>query len=592
MLADVAGRFAMLSRSERLRWMAMAPLGLVTAALEGLGGALVFALLTLITHPPPGNQSPLVALINTSLAGAGLSPTITTLAACAALVHIARNVLLVGLAWWRTRVVAFDTAAMSTRLLAAYMSAPWPFHLRHGSAVLIENIHDSTRPFFEVFDAASIMMTETAVVLALSAIAIAVAPVAVSAAAAVIALTGILALRAARETERRGGARQFELGAALYRHVQHSLGALKEVRVLGRAGFFIDAFARDARASAALDTMRGALQAVPRLLLETMFIAGLLALTIVEGRRDQAAVLPLVSVYAYIGFRLVPTAHRIAQQISSLRWNLSASESLTRDLDRIEHVGPPRIEADARLILRDRIEANGVSFTYDGAAGPVLRDVSLTVSRGESVAIVGATGSGKTTLLDILIGLLTPSTGCVTVDGAPIAHGLPAWQARIGYVPQTPYLLDDTLRRNIAIGLEDADIDEGMLARAVAMARLDGVAAALTEGLDTMVGERGIRLSGGERQRVAIARALYRDPALVIFDEATSALDPATEREVAEAIDALRGARTVIVVSHRLKTVERCDRILLLSGGRITASGSYLELAASSDAFRQLAALT
>src|SRR3990170_6816252 len=194
MVADIARRFAMLSRSERLRWMAMAPLGLVTAALEGLGGALVFALLTLITRPEPGSQGSLVVFINTSLAGAGLSPTITTLAACAALVHIARNVLLVGLAWWRTRVVAFDTAAMSTRLLAAYMSAPWPFHLRHGSAVLIENIRDSTRPFFEVFDAASIVMTEAAVVLALSAIAIAVAPAAVSAAAAAIALAGILAL--------------------------------------------------------------------------------------------------------------------------------------------------------------------------------------------------------------------------------------------------------------------------------------------------------------------------------------------------------------------------------------------------------------
>jgi ATP-binding cassette subfamily C protein len=221
----------------------------------------------------------------------------------------------------------------------------------------------------------------------------------------------------------------------------------------------------------------------------------------------------------------------------------------------------------------------------------VLQDVTLSISRGESVAIVGATGSGKTTLLDILIGLLEPSTGCVTVDGLPIEHRLAGWHANIGYVPQVPYLLDDTLRRNIAMGLEAADIDEGMLARAVAIARLDGVVAALAEGLETRVGERGIRLSGGERQRVAIARALYRDPALVIFDEATSALDPATEREVADAVDALRGARTVIVVSHRLTTVERCNRILLLSDGRITASGSYLELAAGSEAFRQLAAL-
>lgn len=569
----------------------MAPLGLLTAAFEGLAGALVFALLTLILHPAPGNHGRLVEFISSSLARAGQPNTLSTLAACAAVVHITRNVLLVVLAWWRTRVVAFDSAAMSTRLLTAYMSAPWPFHLRHGSAVLIENIRGSTRPFFEVFEAASSVLTESAVVLALSAVAIAVAPATVTATAVLMALGVTLALRAARETERRGGKRQFELGAALYRHVQHSLGALKEVRILGRAQFFIDAFSRDARESAALDTMRGALEAVPRLLLETMFVAGLLALTIVQGRRDPAAVLPLVSLYAYVGFRLVPAGHRIAQQINSLRWTMSASESLTGDLDQLEAVRSQRPETGLRLELHDRIDAVGISFAYEGSGRPVLRDVNLSISRGESVAIVGATGAGKTTLVDILIGLLTPSTGSVTVDGVAIEGRPAAWQANIGYVPQAPFLLDDTLRRNIAMGVEEADIDDAALARAVAIAKLDSVVAALTNGLETMVGERGVRLSGGERQRVAIARALYRDPALIIFDEATSALDPAMEREVAEAVDELRGARTVIVIAHRLTTVERCDRILLLSDGRITASGSYEELAAGNESFRQLAAL-
>jgi ATP-binding cassette, subfamily B, bacterial PglK len=591
MLAEVARRFSMLSASERLRWASMAPLGLLTAAFEGLGGALVFALLTLILHPEGGNHGRLVELISSGIVRAGLTNTLSTLAACAAVVHITRNVLLVVLAWWRTRVVAFDTASLSTRLLTAYMSAPWPFHLRHGSAVLIENIRGSTRPFFEVFEAASSMLTESAVVVALSAVAIAVAPAAVTATAVVMALVVTLALRLARDTQRRGGARQFELGAALYRHVQHSLGALKEVRILGRGRFFIDAFSRDARESAALDTTRGALEAIPRLLLETMFVVGLLALTLIEGRRDPAAVLPLVSLYAYVGFRLVPAGHRIAQQINSLRWSLAASESLTGDLDQLETVRPQRIGTGHRLELHDRIDVTGISFAYEGSSEPVLRDVHLSIRRGESVAIVGATGAGKTTLVDILIGLLTPSAGSVSVDGVSIADRIADWQASIGYVPQTPFLLDDTLRRNIAMGVEEADIDDDALARAVAVARLETVIATLDRRLETMVGERGVRLSGGERQRVAIARALYRDPALVIFDEATSALDPATEREVAEAIDDLRGARTVIVIAHRLTTVERCDRIVLLSDGRITASGTYEELATSNESFRQLAAL-
>jgi ATP-binding cassette, subfamily B, bacterial PglK len=177
------------------------------------------------------------------------------------------------------------------------------------------------------------------------------------------------------------------------------------------------------------------------------------------------------------------------------------------------------------------------------------------------------------------------------VDGQPISANLPGWQANIGYVPQHPFLLDDTIRRNIALGIGDAEIDEGAIRRALALARLDRFVDSLPDGLDTVVGEQGVRLSGGERQRIAIARALYRDPALVVFDEATSALDPGTEREIADAIDALRGDRTIVVVAHRLSTVQRCDRVILLHDGRVEADGPWTALAHGSAAFRAVAAL-
>jgi ATP-binding cassette subfamily C protein len=595
MIADVARRFAMLSRHQRLQWAAMAPLGILAAALEAAGGALVFALLTFIVEPRQGTRSHLVVVVWRVLAYLGRpndGNTVLTLAVCAAVVHVGRNVLLVVLAWWRTRVVAFDTARMSTRLLSAYMGAPWPFHLRRGSAGLIEAVRDSARPFFEVFGASAIVLTESAVVLGLCSVLIAVAPAPVTLSAAVMAGSVAVALRVTRDAQRRGGARQFEIGTALYRTLQHSLGALKELRILGRSRFFVDAFSDEALESARLETRRGVLDAIPRLLLETIFMAGLVALIVVQGRYDRAAIVPLASLYAYAGFRLVPAAHRIAQQISTIRWTLSASEPLTADLRHLEAVRSGPVPPAGRVTFSERIDAAGVSFTYEGSRTPVLRDVSLSVARGESVAIVGATGAGKTTLVDILVGLLAPSAGAVSVDGAPIAGRTSAWQAGIGYVPQAPFLLDDTLRRNIALGVADECIDEKALARAVSIARLDTLLAGLPQGLDTMIGERGVRLSGGERQRVVIARALYPDPALVIFDEATSALDPATEREIAEAVDALRGARTIIVIAHRLTTVERCDRILLLSEGRITASGSYWELATGNEPFRRLAALS
>jgi ABC-type multidrug transport system fused ATPase/permease subunit len=591
MVADVRRRFAMLSRAERMRWMTLAPLGVLAAALEGLAGTLVLALLTTMLQPGAGSHGRLADAIRLRISGVDDGRALLTLAACAAVVHIGKNVLLVILAWWRTRIVAADSAALATRLLRAYMAAPWPFHLRRGSAGLIENVRDSTRPFFGVFEAASSVLTDGAVMLALCAVALAAAPLAVTGAAVILTFAMAVALRLGRRGQHRAGGRHFELGEALYRHLQHSLGALREVRILGRAQFFTDAFARDARAAARLEARRGVIDAIPRLLLETMFVGGLLTLIVIYGGHGDRAVLPVVSLYAYAGFRLVPAAHRITQETSRIRWSLSASESLTRDLRQLND-GDRRADMPDRLEVRDRIDAVGIAFTYEGAHAPVLRDVTFSVRRGESIAIVGATGAGKTTLLDIVIGLLAPSGGRVAVDGVSIDGRESAWQRSIGYVPQVPFLLDDTLRHNIALGLADERIDPDALAAAVTVAHLDAVIAALPDGLDTMVGERGARLSGGERQRVAIARALYSSPALLIFDEATSSLDPATEREMAAALDRLRGTRTILVVAHRLTTIERCDRVLLLENGCIAAAGPYLDLVADSAAFRRVAALS
>jgi ATP-binding cassette subfamily C protein len=240
-----------------------------------------------------------------------------------------------------------------------------------------------------------------------------------------------------------------------------------------------------------------------------------------------------------------------------------------------------------RPLMQSTLACDHVSFGYEAGPPWALTDVSFTIQRGQSIGIVGPTGAGKSTLVDVLLGLLPPTTGRVLVDGEPLEGHERAWQRQIGYVSQDVYLLDDTLRRNIAFGIADSAIDEAKLAAAVQQARLDEVVAALPQRLDTVVGENGVRLSGGQRQRVAIARALYHDPPVLFFDEATAALDNQTEREVTEAIASVHGTRTVIAIAHRLSTVKNCDVLIYLREGRLAGIGTYSELI-SDPGFRQM----
>jgi ATP-binding cassette subfamily C protein len=242
-------------------------------------------------------------------------------------------------------------------------------------------------------------------------------------------------------------------------------------------------------------------------------------------------------------------------------------------------------------LLQSTLACDDVSFQYEDSSTPALEHITFTVSRGQSIGIVGPTGAGKSTLVDVLLGLLTPTAGRVLIDGEPLAGRERAWQRQIGYVPQDVYLLDDSLRRNIAFGIPDGAIDERRLAAAVAQARLDDVVTAMPKLLETVIGENGMRLSGGQRQRVAIARALYHDPPVLVFDEATAALDNQTEREVTEAIARLRqgfgSTRTVIAIAHRLSTVKDCDQLIYLRDGRIAGIGTFAELMRD-PRFRQL----
>ena len=392
------------------------------------------------------------------------------------------------------------------------------------------------------------------------------------------------------------GRRSEKLRIQILRSVQAALGGIKELKVFGRETEAIENAKRLRYEVVSIATTYNTLMAMPRLLIESAFIlAALLVVMLANAAADNTSeILPLLGLFAYAGFRIIPSANRVLRHLGQVRWGRGAIDHLYEDhvalvpADRVDGVEASAAEGEP-IEFRESLRLEYVTFTYAGAARPALADVELTVRRGESLGIVGRTGAGKSTLVDVLLGLLEPE-GQVLVDGRDVRENLASWQRHIGYVPQSAFLVNASLRRNIAFGLPQHRIDDGLVRAAASMAQLDEMIDGLPDGLQTRVGERGIRLSGGERQRVAIARALYRDPQLLVFDEATSALDAITERYVTDAIEALQGSRTLIIIAHRLSTVRACDRLLLLEDGCAAVVGTYDELLRESALFRQITA--
>jgi ATP-binding cassette subfamily C protein len=307
----------------------------------------------------------------------------------------------------------------------------------------------------------------------------------------------------------------------------------------------------------------------------------------------MTSAIPALALFAAAAMRIAPSLNRLFGALSSIRFYAPAVASVCRDLQESERGGYTRRPAAPPVAspgpgVRD-LELKDITFSFDGAATPAISSVSISIPKGASVGIVGPSGAGKTTLVDLILGLLLPEAGRILVDGRDIHHDLATWQRTIGYVPQFIYLLDDTVRRNVALGIPDDRIDESRVRQALELAQLEELVRTLPRGIETEIGEHGARLSGGERQRVGIARALYLQPDVLMFDEATSALDTVTEAGIISTISRLSGSRTVIQVAHRLSTVDKCDVIYFLKNGRVVDRGRYSELMARNSEFRQLA---
>jgi ATP-binding cassette, subfamily B, bacterial PglK len=478
---------------------------------------------------------------------------------------------------WRQLRFAFDLQIMlSQRLFTLYLRQPYTFHLQRNSAQLIQNITNEVDTFtFTAMLPGISLFTETLVLVGFGCLLFAVEPLGTLIVACVLGLVSWSFHYVTRgRIARWGEARKHHAGLRI-QHLQQGLGGVKEVKLLGRETEFLEQYRLHNTQSALVNQLHQTSQQLPRLWLELLAVSGLalLVLTMLIQGRSPEAMLPTLGLFGAAAFRLMPSVNRMLAAVHSLRFGLPVIDTLHAEL---KLAAPEAIGRHSSFTpFHARLELKQVTYTYPSATDPALKDISLTIQRGESVGFIGTSGAGKSTLVDILLGLLTPDRGEVRVDGEDIQHALRNWQDQIGYVPQSIFLTDDTLARNVAFGLSNAQIDEAAVWQAIRAAQLEEFVHSLPQGLNTMVGERGVRLSGGQRQRIGISRALYHNPAVLVLDEATSSLDTVTEHGVMEAVSALRGSKTVIVVAHRLSTVEQCDRLYRLERGQITEEGSY-----------------
>jgi ABC-type multidrug transport system fused ATPase/permease subunit len=597
MFADIRVCLSLLSPEARWRWLALLPLALAAAAAEAVGAGAAFGLITILGDPTRAATLPVVSKIHAYLPRQDPPAVILTFTLLVMAFYIGRNAFLTAVTWVQEKALDAAVRQLSHRLLTAYLGAPYAFHFRRNSAGLIHRVTDAVHSVFRGVLGSLLNTASEALVVAGIVVVLAIASPGVTA-IAVVVVGGmlLLPLTLSRKATTRWGQAVSQLDTDILQTLQQSLGGVKEVKVIGRESFFLAQFDERMAAAARLRSRYVAVAAALRMGVETTFVCGLLAVSLLLTLRGGAAALPLLGLFAYAGFRVIPAANRIALYVGQLRYSRAWIHDLRADLAALptpSMTDQPDVEP---IRFTRAVALERVSYTYAGEpesvlpqAEPVLIDVSLAIAKGESIGVVGPSGAGKSTLIDLLLGLLEPTAGRITVDGRDITSAMRSWRRHIGYVPQEPFILDDTIRRNVAFGVADAEIDDGRVGAALRLAQLADVVMGLPHALDTMLGERGTRLSGGQKQRVAIARALYHEPEVLIFDEATSALDTPTERELIAALEALRGVKTLVVIAHRLTTVRRCDRIALLRDGRLAAIGPYDDLLARDAGFREMA---
>lgn len=471
----------------------------------------------------------------------------------------------------KQNIFAFQVqSSMSSRLFQGYLKQPWIFHLQRNSSQLIQNIMNETSLF--VGSALQPMLTlcaEGLVILGTLILLLLAKPIQCMIVFGFLSIAVLIYHRLVQTKTIHCGKERFLQDELRMLHLQQGLRCVKEIKILGKEQYFSDVYQQHNLKSVAANAQYKRFTDIPRLTLELVGVTGLalLVLLLLIEHEPVQSIVPILVLFAAVALRLIPSANRILSAINNLRYAKEIIHRLHAEFILINNRANE--SNNEKLTFFDKISLKNIYYRYPNSDTDVLKNINITIPFGASIGIIGASGAGKSTLIDLVLGLCNVTQGSILVDDVDICTNLRSWQNQIGYIPQTIHLLDDTIRHNVAFGVSEESIDEEALIRAIKEAQLQEFVLSLPMGVDTMVGEDGVRLSGGQRQRIGIARALYHDPKVLVLDEATSALDVTTEQEAMNAINQFHRKKTLIIITHRLSSLKDCDVIYKLEHGKM-----------------------
>lgn len=575
-----------LSRQQKVRVIILGIMMIIGAFLETLGVGLILPLVSAITTPDIIETNKYAKMVCEIFDLHATRTFMIVVIAALIFVYIFKNAYLFLEYYVQYRFICNNRFAVQCRLMDVYLHRPYEYFLNAESGEIVRVVTSDTQNTFNLLSMVLSFFTEAVVSFALIVTIIAADPFMAFLLAAVLGGMMFLIGRLIKPVLRRAGVKYQQNSAKTNKWLLQAISGIKEVKVAEKEDYFLEQFSKYGKRAIDSEKKNSVLGTVPRLAIEAFGISAMLAVIAIlmwKGR-EVDTMLPQLSAFAMAAVRLMPSVNRMSSSLNSMSYQEPALDKMLEHLDvaerwESEFDGAAAVSTkenaiasgtNGRKIALDRqVELSDITYSYPNAEQAVLEHANMVISVGKSVGIVGASGSGKTTAIDILLGLLPPQAGQVLVDGVDIRKDYDGWLSHLGYIPQMIFMLDDTIRANVAFGIPVKEVDDAQVWKALEEAQLKEFVQSLPDGLDTTIGERGVRLSGGQRQRIGIARALYTDPELLIFDEATSALDNETEAAIMESINALHGRKTVVIIAHRLTTIEECDIVYRVENGKI-----------------------